>query len=74
MEKVLERLGLSLLILECLWRIRECENSYAAERAYSVLDGFLKSGSEESSEDVRKLAERVDEVLKECECEEEEKE
>jgi len=32
----------------------------------------LKSGSEERVEEVRKLAEKIDEVLKECECYEDE--
>jgi len=68
MEKLWEKLEASVLILECIWRIRECENSYAADRAYAILEEFLKSGSEEL-EDVRKVAERIDEVLKECECE-----
>jgi hypothetical protein len=69
MEKLWEKLEASVLILECIWRIRECENSYAADRAYAILEEFLKSGSEDRLEDVRKVAERIDEVLKECECE-----
>jgi hypothetical protein len=71
MEKLWEKLEASVLVLECIWRIKECENSYAVERAYDILEEFLKSGSEERVEEVRKLAERVDEALKECECEEE---
>jgi len=72
MEKLQEKLEANMLILECLWRIRECENSDAAERAYAILEEFLKSGSEERVEEVRKLAEKIDEVLKECECYEDE--
>jgi hypothetical protein len=55
-------------MLECIWRIRECENSYAVERAYDILEEFWRRGGEESLEEVRKLAEKIDEVLKECEC------
>ncbi len=70
MEKVLERLEASLLILECIWRVRECEDSYAAERAYDILEEFLKGGGEESLEEVRELAKKIDEVLMECEGDE----
>lgn len=70
MEKLWERLEASILILDCVWRIRECENSYAAERAYAILEEFLESDCGESLEEVRNIAERIDEVLKECECHE----
>jgi hypothetical protein len=70
MERLWEKFEANMLILECLWRIRECENSDAADRAYDILEEFLKGGGEERLEDVRKLAEKIDEVLKECECHE----
>ncbi len=68
MEKLFERLEANLLILECIWRVRECENSYAAERAYAILEEFWKRGGEESLEEVRELARKIDEVLKEGGC------
>ncbi len=67
MEKWFERLEASLLMLECIWRVRECENSDAAERAYAILEEFLKRDGEESLEEVRELARKIDEVLMECE-------
>ncbi len=70
MEKLFERLEATLLILECIWRIRECENSDAAERAYAILEEFWKRRGEESLEEVRELARKIDEVLMECECDE----
>jgi hypothetical protein len=68
MERLQERLEAAVLILECIWRIWECENSYALERAYDMLDEFLKRGNEVSLEEVREFARKLDEVLKECEC------
>ncbi len=68
MEKLFERIEASLLMLECIWRVRECENSDAAERAYAILEEFLKCDGEESLEKVRELARKIDEVLMECEC------
>jgi hypothetical protein len=65
-----EKLEASVLMLECIWRIWECENSYAVERAYDILEEFWKSGNKESLEDVRKLAKKIDEVLQEVECDE----
>jgi reverse gyrase len=70
MEKLWEKLEAAVLMLECIWRVRECENSYAAERAYAILDEFLKRDGEESLEEVRELARKIDEVLMECECDE----
>jgi Zn-finger protein len=67
MEKLLEKLEAAVLVLECIWRMRECENSHAVERAYEILEEFLKEG-DNSLEAARKLAERMDEVLEECEC------
>jgi hypothetical protein len=72
MEKLFERLEVAVLMLECIWRVRECENSYAFERAYAILEEFWKRGGEESLEEVRKLIEKIDEILKECECNEDE--
>jgi hypothetical protein len=69
MEKLWERFEASVLILECIWRVRECENSYAMEKAYAILEEFWMTGGQESLEEVRKLAEKIDEVLKECKCE-----
>jgi reverse gyrase len=69
MEKLWEKLEAAVLMLECIWRVRECENSYAAERAYAILDEFLKRDGEESLEEVRELARKIDEVLMECEYE-----
>lgn len=69
MEKLWEKLEAAVLMLECIWRVRECENSYAAERAYAILEEFWKRDGEESLEEVRELAKRIDEVLKECEYE-----
>jgi reverse gyrase len=69
MEKLLERLEAAVLMLECIWRVRECENSYAAERAYDILEEFWRAGDQESLEEVRKLAKKIDEVLEECEYE-----
>jgi hypothetical protein len=66
MEKLCEKLEAAVLMLECIWRVRDCENSYALERAYDILEEFWKRGGEESLEEVRKLAEKIDEVLKEC--------
>jgi len=66
MEKLLEKLEASVLVLECIWRVRECENSYAVEKAYEILDEFWKKG-DESLEVARELAKKIDEVLKECE-------
>ncbi len=68
MEKLFERLEACLLMLECIWRVRECENSDAAERAYAILEQFLKRDGEESLEEVRELARKIDEVLMEGEC------
>jgi len=65
MEKLLEKLEAAVLVLECIWRMRECENSYAVERAYDILEEFLKEG-DNSLEAARRLAERMDEVLEEC--------
>jgi reverse gyrase len=70
MKKLQEKLEAAVLVLECIWRVRECENSYAIERAYDILEEFWKSGNKESLEDVRKLAKKIDEVLKEGECDE----
>jgi hypothetical protein len=70
MEKLWERFESAVLILECIWRVRECENSYAVERAYDILEEFWKVGGKESLEEVRKLAEKIDEVLKECDSHE----
>ncbi len=70
MEKLLQRLEAAVLVLECIWRVRECENSDAAERAYAILEEFWKRGGEESLEEVRELARKIDEVLMECECDE----
>jgi hypothetical protein len=64
MEKLLEELEAAVLVLECIWRIKECENSYAVERAYKILEEFLKE-CDDSLEAARRLAERMDEVLKE---------
>ena len=44
MEKLLEKLEAAVLVLECIWGMRECENSYAVERAYDILEEFLKEG------------------------------
>jgi len=66
MEKLWEKFEAAVLMLECIWRVRECENSYAAERAYDILEEFWRKGDQESLEEVRKLAEKIDEVLKEC--------
>jgi reverse gyrase len=65
MEKLWEKFEAAVLLLECIWRVRECENSYAAERAYDILEEFWKMGDQESLEEVRELAKRIDEVLKE---------
>jgi hypothetical protein len=67
MEKLWEKFEAAILMLECIWRVRECENSYAAERAYTILEEFWRTGGQESLEEVRKLAQKLDEVLKECE-------
>jgi hypothetical protein len=69
MERVWEKFEAAVLMLECIWRVRECENGDAAERAYAILEEFLKRDGEESLEEVRKLAKKIDEVLKECEAE-----
>ncbi len=37
MEKLFERLEASLLMLECIWRVRECENSELARKIDEVL-------------------------------------
>ena len=68
MEKLWEKFEAAVLVLECIWRVRECENSYAVERAYDILEEFWRTGDQESLEEVRKLAKKIDEVLKECEC------
>jgi len=70
MERILERLEACLVLLECLWRIKECEDGYVAKRAYGILEEFLSVGGKEDLEEVRKLAKRIDEVLKEGECHE----
>ncbi|MFZ8784154.1 hypothetical protein [Thermocrinis sp.] len=72
MEKLWEKFEAAVLMLECIWRIRECENSDAVERAYAILEEFWKAGNQEGLEEVRKLAEKIDEVLKECDCHEDE--
>ena len=72
MEKLWEKLEATVLMLECIWRVRECENSDAFERAYAILEEFWRTGDQESLEEVRKLAEKIEEVLMECECHEEE--
>jgi len=70
MEKVWEKFEAAVLILECLWRIKECEDSDAFERAYTILEEFWKTGGQENLEEVRKLAKRIDEILKERDCHE----
>jgi len=72
MEKMWERFEAAVLMLECIWKVRECENGYVVERAYDILEEFWKRGGGESLEEVRELAEKIDEVLKECECYEDE--
>jgi hypothetical protein len=58
MEKLLEKLEASLLMLECIWRVKDIE------RAYDILEEFWKRGGMENLEEVKKLAEKIDEVLK----------
>jgi hypothetical protein len=53
MEKLWEKLEAAVLLLECIWRVRECENSYAMEKAYAILEEFWKMGDQESLEEVR---------------------
>jgi reverse gyrase len=72
MEKLWEKFEAAVLVLECIWRVRECENSYAVEKAYDILEEFWRTGDQESLEEVRKLAKKIDEVLTECECYEDE--
>jgi reverse gyrase len=70
MEKLLGKLEAAVLMLECIWRVRECENSYAVEKAYDILEEFWRMGDRESLEEVRKLAEKIDEVIKGCDSHE----
>jgi reverse gyrase len=70
MEKLLGKLEAAALMLECIWRVRECENSYAVEKAYDILEEFWRMGDRESLEEVRKLAEKIDEVIKGCDSHE----
>ncbi len=72
MERILERLEASLVLFECLGRIKNCDNHYAAERALSILREFLENDREERLEDALRIAEKIDEILKEGGCHEDE--
>ena len=68
MDRALERLEASLVLLECLGKIKKCKNSHAAERARNILREFVENDREERLEDAIKIAEKIDEVLKEGGC------
>jgi len=68
MDRALERLEASLVLLECLGKINKCKNGDAAERARNILMEFVENDREERLEDAIKVAERIDEILKEGGC------